>query len=79
MNAKLSSLRKTVSFDSSDEDILGMDRALRVHEQTQFVLATTRGDLDMRYVDRNRHMYSRYSYIILLYMYMYTYIHVYLL
>ena len=44
VNAKMSSLRKTViTPDSSDSDIKGLDRASRLYEDTQFVLATTRG------------------------------------
>ncbi|XP_041379328.1 LOW QUALITY PROTEIN: cilia- and flagella-associated protein 100-like [Gigantopelta aegis] len=41
VNAKMSSLRKTViTPDSSDSDIKGLDRASRLYEDTQFVLAT---------------------------------------
>jgi hypothetical protein len=44
MNARLSSLRKTIlSPDDTHADIKGFDQATRLHEDTQFVLSTTRG------------------------------------
>lgn len=47
MNEKLASVRKTaLTPESSNTDIKGFEQASRLHENTQYVLATTRGRTD---------------------------------
>lgn len=44
MNKKLAAVRQAaMTPESSSTDIKGFDQASRIHENTQFVLATTRG------------------------------------
>ena len=43
MNTKMASLRKTVVSPDDSEGVSGLDNATRLHEDNQFVLATTRG------------------------------------
>ena len=51
MNDKLAALRKAITphneeEDEDSDDVDGMEKASRIHKQTQFVLATTRGEPD---------------------------------
>ncbi len=45
MNSKLSALRKTIApnHEEDDDSDGGTEKASRIHKQTQFVLANTRG------------------------------------
>ncbi len=51
MNSKLAALRKAITprneeeeEDEESDDVDGIEKASRIHKQTQFVLATTRGE-----------------------------------